>query len=106
MIRKTILGISAFSAAFVGASLIAQTPSPAPNPTPPPAVETCDTPDVPKKEAELRAVNCPDGFVGQWYQERSAGSCEWQPKEPQWYACSEIIVPEGTPPPPMDPPPK
>lgn len=64
-------------------------------PTP---VETCGT-DVAKKEAELRARICPDGFVGQWFQERAAGSCDWQPTEPQWYACAIEIEPQG----PVDP---
>lgn len=68
----------------------------------PPAVETCGT-DNPKKEAELRARLCPDGFVGQWFQERAAGSCDWQPQEPQWYACALEVEPQG----PADPgPPK
>jgi hypothetical protein len=53
-------------------------------------VETCGT-DVPKVEAELRAVSCPEGFEGQWFQERPANSCDWQPRLPQWFACSRII---------------
>jgi hypothetical protein len=53
-------------------------------------VETCGT-DVPKVEAELRVVSCPEGFEGQWFQERPADSCDWQPQLPQWFACSRII---------------
>lgn len=60
-------------------------------------VETCGT-AVPKAQAELKALACPEGFVGQWFQERAAGSCEWAPSEPQWYACAIEIEPQGTPP--------
>lgn len=73
--------------------------------TPPPTtVETCGT-DVPKSEAELAARTCPDGYIGQWYQERKANSCDWQPLVPQWGACALKIEADGPPPEdPVDPP--
>lgn len=60
-------------------------------------VETCGG-DAPKTDAELIVRDCPDGYVGQWYQERAAKSCDWMPKEPQWFACSVQIEPNGMPP--------
>lgn len=70
-----------------------------------PPVETCGT-DVPKRERELRARDCPEGFVGQWFQARAAGSCDWQPQEPQWFACAQQVEAQGPiePPPITDPP--
>ncbi len=74
--------------------LTAQTPVPE---------ETCGT-DVPKREAEVKAVACPDGFEGQWFQERLAGSCDWYPHNPQWFACTQIIEPKGEAPDPVEAP--
>lgn len=72
----------------------AQTPSPPVSAPAPAPVETCGT-LVAKKDAELRAMECPEGFVGQWFQERAANSCDWTPSEPQWFACSKEIEPQG-----------
>lgn len=80
--------------------LIAGLLTAASDPVPVP-VETCGT-DVPKVEAELRAVACPSGFVGQWYQTRDSNSCVWAPTQPQWFACSEVIIPPDDDHPPMD----
>lgn len=83
-----------FALAGSAAYLTAQEPAP---------IETCGT-DVPKSMAELRAVACPEGWVGQWSQERPANSCDWQPLEPRWYSCSQIIEPQNGPDtPPIDP---
>lgn len=92
------LFITAASASVMLASL-AQAPLPE---------ETCGT-GVPKKEAELRSQACPLGFVGQWTQERAAGSCDWTPKawDPrgdQWFACAFEVEPQGEAPAPIDPP--
>lgn len=84
--KTTIIFAAAVSLA--GALVLAQAPEP-------PVVELCGT-DVPRSEAELRAVECPEGFVGQWYQERAADSCDWQPAEPQWQACSPDYAPAPT----------
>lgn len=85
MIFGTRLMLAIAAACAVFAVVMAQEPAP---------IETCGT-SVGKQEAEMRAVSCPEGFVGQWTKERAADSCEWQPKEPQWWACSLEIEPQG-----------
>jgi len=73
----------------------------------PPVEEICDgDTDQLKRFAGMRARDCPEGYVGQWFQEREAGGCDWRPAEPQWYACSIVIepveVPSEVPPTPLN----